>query len=57
VGEDRILYASDYAHWDSNFPRSVGYIAELPTLSETAKAKILGGNAARFLGLPVPAGA
>jgi uncharacterized protein len=54
VGEDHILYASDYAHWDSNFPNSVRYIAENPGLSETAKAKILGGNAARFLGLPLP---
>jgi hypothetical protein len=54
VGEDRILYASDYAHWDSNFPNSVRYIAENPALTDSAKAKILGGNAARFLGLPLP---
>ena len=55
LGEDCILYASDYAHWDSNFPNSVRYIAERDTLSETAKAKILGENAARFLNLPLPA--
>jgi predicted TIM-barrel fold metal-dependent hydrolase len=57
LGDDRILYASDYAHWDSNFPNSVRYISENAALSETAKANILGGNAARFLGLSVPVGA
>jgi predicted TIM-barrel fold metal-dependent hydrolase len=54
VGAEHILYASDYAHWDSNFPNSVRYIAENPALTDSAKAKILGGNAARFLGLPLP---
>ena len=57
LGDDRILYASDYAHWDSNFPNSVRYIADNSALSDTAKAKILGGNTARFLGLSVPVGA
>jgi uncharacterized protein len=57
VGAERILYASDYAHWDSNFPNSVRLIAERETLAAPAKAQILGANAARFFGLPIPAGA
>jgi predicted TIM-barrel fold metal-dependent hydrolase len=55
VGADRILYASDYAHWDSSFPDSVRLIAERDGLSDAAKAQILGGNAARFLNLSPPA--
>jgi len=55
VGDERIVYASDYTHWDSSFPDSVRLIAERETLSEDQKAKVLGENAARFLNLPVPA--
>lgn len=57
VGDERILYASDYTHWDSNFPHSVRMIAERDTLTEAQKTRVLGGNAARFFNLPVPAGA
>lgn len=40
--ENRLLYASDYPHWDFDLPSS---IYDLPFLSETAKRKILGQNA------------
>ena len=49
VGADKILYASDYPHWDSDFPNSVKSIREREDLSEDAKRDILGANAARFL--------
>jgi predicted TIM-barrel fold metal-dependent hydrolase len=55
LGEDVIMYASDYAHWDSEFPDSARKIAERPELTEGQKAKILRENAARFYRLPVPA--
>jgi hypothetical protein len=50
VGEDVIIYASDYCHWDSRFPDSVRLIADRSKLSEQTKRKILGENALRFFG-------
>lgn len=41
-GADRLMYASDYPHWDYDPPSSID---DLPFLSEPEKAKILGGNA------------
>jgi predicted TIM-barrel fold metal-dependent hydrolase len=55
LGEDRILYASDFPHWDGEFPGSVAEIRENPKLSESAKVKILGANAGRFLKLDATA--
>ncbi len=55
VGEDMIMYASDYAHWDSEFPDSARKIADRPELSADQKSKILRENALRFYGLQVPA--
>ena len=46
--ETQLLYASDYPHWDFDLP---SVIYDLPFLSEQAKRNILGGNAARLLGL------
>ena len=40
--ENRLLYASDYPHWDFDTP---SVIYDLPFLSGETKAKILGGNA------------
>ena len=56
LGEDRITYASDYPHHDAKFPDSVRMIWEHPKLSESAKRRILGGNAARLYRLPAPEG-
>lgn len=48
LGEDRIVYASDYPHHDCRFPNSVADILEHKELSTSAKRKILGENAARL---------
>ena len=48
LGADKIMYASDYPHWDSDFPDTVGPIRGRSDVSEQAKAHILGGTAARF---------
>lgn len=54
LGDDIILYASDYPHWDMEWPESVHGIMEQP-ISEAAKRKILSENAQRFYNLKVPA--
>ena len=51
LGAGCIMYASDYPHWDSDFPDTVAPIRDRRDLSDEAKAEILGGTAARFYGL------
>ena len=48
VGSDKLLYSSDYPHWDFDLPST---ISDLPFLSEKAKHNILGGTAARLFKL------
>jgi uncharacterized protein len=52
LGEHFIMYASDYPHWDSDFPHSTAPLRERSDLSDTARERILGANACRFYGLP-----
>ncbi len=56
VGEDNILYASDYPHWDSEWPHTVDGLLKRGDLSQPVKAKILGQNALRFYDLKPPSG-
>ncbi len=55
LGEDVIMYASDYAHWDCEYPNSVRKIAERAELTEAQKHKILRENALNCYRLSVPA--
>jgi predicted TIM-barrel fold metal-dependent hydrolase len=48
IGADAIMYASDYPHWDSDFPETVAPIRARTDLDDAAKVAILGGTAARF---------
>jgi uncharacterized protein len=48
LGADALMYASDYPHWDSDFPHTVAPIRERQDLTADQKAAILGGTAARF---------
>lgn len=50
VGDDVVIYASDYCHWDSRFPDSVRLIGERKGISAEQKRKILGQNALKFFG-------
>ena len=50
MGEDHVMFGSDFPH-----PEGIGeplsFVDRLDGLSETAKAKIMGGNAIKQLGL------
>jgi uncharacterized protein len=50
VGPQVVVYASDYPHWDAEFPGSVAAIADRPGLTPELKDAILRGNARRLLG-------
>lgn len=50
-GADRILMATDYPHFDSEFPETVSGIRSRSDLSDKDKELILGGNAASLLNL------
>ena len=45
VGDDRVLYASDYPHWDATSPDSVKIVTDRTDISDSVKAKVLGSNA------------
>ncbi len=57
IGEDVLLYASDYPHWDSDWPHTVSTVRERSDMPEALKRKVLGENALRFYGMraPIPA--
>jgi predicted TIM-barrel fold metal-dependent hydrolase len=48
LGEDHVIYASDYPHWDCKFPDSARAIQQREDISPQAKRKILGENARRL---------
>ena len=48
---DHILMASDYPHFDSEYPHTVSTIRARKDLDDRQKAKILGENAAALLQL------
>ncbi len=50
-GPDYVMYASDYWHADAKFPGTVEAIVRRTELSDEAKRKILGTNAAAFFKL------
>jgi predicted TIM-barrel fold metal-dependent hydrolase len=62
VGEDKMLFGSDYAIWEPKW-QIEGFVAwdypddqfsDFPAVTTTAKKKILGLNAARLYGIDVP---
>ena len=50
VGENQIVFASDYPHWDGMFPHVVSTIRGRKDISEDIKRKLLGQNAIRLYG-------
>lgn len=51
IGSERIMYASDYPHWDMSWPESGVLIWRREDISDKAKRDILEANAARFYSL------
>jgi len=51
LGPDFIMYASDYPHWDSDWPETTRPLRTRPDLPDDVRAKIAGGNARRFFRL------
>ena len=51
VGEDRLVFASDYNHGDSKFPHTVASVTERNDLSTSQLRKLMHDNAARLYNL------
>ena len=51
LGESQIIYASDYPHWDCEYPESVNKVLNRTDITETVKRKILSDNGARLYSL------
>ena len=51
LGEDHILMATDFPHFDSEYPHTVSAIRERDDISAKQKDKILGENAGSLLNL------
>jgi predicted TIM-barrel fold metal-dependent hydrolase len=52
LGEDVVVYASDYYHWDCKFPDTVKIITERTDLGDGAKRKLFTDNPRRLYALP-----
>jgi predicted TIM-barrel fold metal-dependent hydrolase len=48
LGEDVLMYASDYPHSECQFPNSVDNVLKWSSLKPDTKKKLLWDNAARF---------
>ena len=60
IGAEKLLYASDYPHWDTEWPHTVRAVLARDDVSDADKRRILGDNPQHFYGftvdVPVPAG-
>jgi uncharacterized protein len=48
IGENQIVYASDFPHWDHSWPASIDEIRQRGDLNDGQKQKILADNARRL---------
>jgi predicted TIM-barrel fold metal-dependent hydrolase len=48
VGDDRLVFASDYNHQDSKFPNAVKSVTQREGIPPATMTKIMGENAARL---------
>ena len=52
LGDDRILFETDFPHPDSKYPKAVQTFLDQPRLSDESKRKILWDNAVDFYRFP-----
>lgn len=48
LGAEFVMFASDYPHWDGEWPESTKHLRTRPDISEEVREKIGGRNAQRF---------
>jgi predicted TIM-barrel fold metal-dependent hydrolase len=51
IGENQIVWASDFPHWDNSYPGSIDEIRERGDLTDVQKRKILVDNGRRLYGM------
>ncbi len=51
IGITQVMYASDYRHWDSEFPDSVREVKKIPGMTDDKLRHVLGENARQWFGL------
>ena len=51
LGDQSLLFSSDYPHWDSPFPNSVRIVRERQDMSDTLKQRVLCDNVAACYGI------
>ena len=51
LGDDVIVYASDFPHWDADFPGNIQHLLAREDLTEVQRAKVAGLNAKRLYNL------
>ena len=51
IGITQVMYASDYRHWDSEFPNSVHEVEKIEGMNDDKLRHVLGANALSFFGL------
>jgi predicted TIM-barrel fold metal-dependent hydrolase len=51
IGENQIVYASDFPHWDNSYPGSIDEIRDRGDITEAQKHKIFADNCRRLYGI------
>lgn len=51
IGEDAVVFASDFPHWDAEFPQNLQHLLARDDLTETQRSKVAGLNAKRLYNL------
>ena len=51
IGDDKIVFSTDYPHGDSDFPEAVEEFLEMKSVSKESQKKILWDNCAELYGL------